>query len=936
MSIKINLQNIHISLLVKFIVGVSLATGIVYYLVFQYINFDYEKVAIGESKTSAQKIAQTYGLRIQAELNGIFHDMRALKQAYSIHNKIPLKNSRTFFDAALQKFAYENSKYISVWDSWEYRFINPNYTKPYGRVKTTFFRKGNYIFNVVDSVNFDGDVETSIYFKIKSNPAEFITEPYFYRLGDTDVLMTSLGCPIMINQQFAGLVGVDIAISDLAAIVDTIKPFEGAFAFLLSQEGTIITHPNRELIGKNFLKLDSVNAVQYNIKQRLNNSELVDYEHLSPTLRKRLYTVFVPFKLAETGQIWSLSISMPLTTIVENVEKHVSETRQTAMLGFVLLLIVTILISIRIIRPLSKTTKALSILAHGDIENVEKLYIHTGDEIESISNSVNKIILGLKQTYQFAEKIRKGDFEAHFTQLSNKDILGTSILEMRNSLVRADKEKQKRKLEEEQKIWISQGLNHFAVVLREDNDNLQKLSANIINNLVEYTHVHSGAIYLIEQSGNERFLQMYASCGFPKERLTQNIIYPNEGPVGRCMLEKETIFMDDVPKDFTAISSGLGRSLPKAILIVPLLVNEEVIGVLEIESLQPIEEHIIRFVETVATPISATISTVRINVKTAKLLHESQIQADELAQQEEEMRQNMEEMQATQEEAAKRESEYMRLIGALSSGVIYVEYDTVGNIIHVNDNLLQLFKLSKDQVVGKKIGSYEFNSREKTENRSKFWEKLANGEIISQEFYSKYLGEEYWLYETYIPIFDPNGEFIKAICIAFDISEEKRKEQKLQKLNAKLERVKMAAEKRKSEIAEDKGHKPHEKRTLEKALENNREFKYIRLNHLNKVYKGDVDKIQHILKVYIETIPKLVEEMRQLLVEQNWELFKSRTTSFKSKMTYLGLGEINNLLKQLEQLAVLEDPDANADPIFDNIIDIWEQTEEEINEILAL
>ncbi|HON18079.1 MAG TPA: PAS domain-containing protein [Salinivirgaceae bacterium] len=932
MIARFNLHSVRISLLFKFILGVSLATGIIYYLVVRYINFDYENVAISQSKETARKIAQTYGLKIQTELNGMFHDIRTLKNIYSIFGKVPQKQSRTIFDAAMQKMAYDNPTYLSVWDSWEYGVLNQNYTRGYGRIKTTFFRKGNYIFNVIDSVNFDGDDPASIYYRLKTNPSEFVTEPYFYRLADNQILMASLGCPIFINDKFAGLVGVDIAINDLASMVDTIKPFDEAIAFLLSKEGVIIAHPKRNLIGNNFFELDSLNSRKNNLQQRLNNFEEVEYEHQSPTLKKRLYTIFVPFKLGDTNTIWVLAISMPLNNIIENVETNIREARQTAMLGFILLLLVTIIIAIQIIRPLSKTTKTLNVLAQGDLGNVEKLYINSGDEIETISNSVNKVIQGLKQTYQFAEKIKKGDYNAPFTPLSPKDILGTSILEMRNSLVHADQEKQKRKKEEEQKIWINQGLNHFSVILREDNHDLHKLSANIINNLVNYTQTHSGAIYLTEKSGNQSYLQLYASCGLSKDRMEQTNIRPNEGPIGRCMLEKQTIFMDEIPKDFSYVKSGLGRALPRAILIVPLVVNEELLGVVELESLKPIEEYVVKFVETVATPISSTISTVRINVQTAKLLEESRLQSDELAQQEEEMRQNMEEMQATQEEASKREEEYLKIIESMTNALIYLEYDMSGTITYVNDRLLQVFQLTKDQVVGKKIGSYEFNSKEKTENRIRFWERLASGEVISQEFYSKYLGQDYWLYETYIPIFDQNGDPIKVINIAYDITEEKRKEQQLEKLKAKLERVKASAEKRKESAL----HHVDTQRTVEMLLEKSSQFKLIRLNHLNKVYKGDIDKIQHILKVYLEAIPSQIEEMRQLFFDRNWFLLKSRTTTFKSKMTYLGIEEMITLAKQIEQFAVMQDIEAKADVIFEEMIDIWENAESEIREILTI
>lgn len=107
--------------------------------------------------------------------------------------------------------------------------------------------------------------------------------------------------------------------------------------------------------------------------------------------------------------------------------------------------------------------------------------------------------------------------------------------------------------------------------------------------------------------------------------------------------------MTDIPNNYLNVTSGLGEANPRALLIVPLKINDEIYGVIELASFNPFEPFQIEFIENLAEVLPSTIATVKINIQTAKLLRETRIQAEKMLQQEEELRQNLEEMQATQE-----------------------------------------------------------------------------------------------------------------------------------------------------------------------------------------------------------------------------------------------------------------------------------------------
>ena len=245
--------------------------------------------------------------------------------------------------------------------------------------------------------------------------------------------------------------------------------------------------------------------------------------------------------------------------------------------------------------------------------------------------------------------------------LSEEDVLGHSLLDMRNELKKAAEEENRRKEEDEQRNWAAQGVAKFSDILRKNTDELDELSYNIISNLVKYTNSNQGGIYVINDNDRDHlFIEMKASYAYDRRKFITKHIEIGEGLVGRCYQEKEKIYLTEIPHDYMKITSGLGEDSPRALLIVPLIYNDVIYGLVEIASFNEYPSYVIEFIERIGESIAATISSSKSQMQTALLLEQSQQQAEEMSSQEEEMRQNMEELRATQEQSARREEELQR------------------------------------------------------------------------------------------------------------------------------------------------------------------------------------------------------------------------------------------------------------------------------------
>jgi HAMP domain-containing protein len=319
-------------------------------------------------------------------------------------------------------------------------------------------------------------------------------------------------------------------------------------------------------------------------------------------------------------------------------------------------LVLAFLTARSIVVPLIYIKRVLLSMSKGILP--DKTVKERADEIGEMSKALNELVSGLKALSGFALEIGRGNYNTAFKPLSEDDVLGNSLLRMRDDLKAATIEDTKRKLEDEQRNWATLGVAKFSDILRQDNDKLDVLSYNVISNLVKYLDANQGGIFLINDNDKSNiFIELVGCYAFNHKRHLQKQIHIGEGLVGRCILEKETIYLTDIPDNYVKITSGLGDANPRSLLLVPLAMNDEVFGVIEIASFKDIQPYQIEFVEKIAEIIASTLSAVKINMQTTILLEQSRIQAEELSAQEEEMRQNMEELRATQEQSSRKEQE---------------------------------------------------------------------------------------------------------------------------------------------------------------------------------------------------------------------------------------------------------------------------------------
>ncbi|MDX9696622.1 MAG: PAS domain S-box protein [Bacteroidales bacterium] len=302
-------------------------------------------------------------------------------------------------------------------------------------------------------------------------------------------------------------------------------------------------------------------------------------------------------------------------------------------------------ISSSLIKEIHQNNPILYIIDFSPIIIAIIIYLYT-QKRERDKEQFQKIIeqrdADINRNAIFAKQIGEGKYDVKYNVLDKNDVLGKSLLVMRDNLL-ANNQKEK------EENWISDGKDIIQNILRIRN-NINVLAYDVIVQLIKYIDVTQGAFYIYDEESDK--IINIATYAYNRRRYLNQEFKIGHGLIGQCAYERDIVYRTEIPADYATITSGiLGDKKPSSILIVPLITEEKLQGVMEFASIRDeFSETTIVFLKELGEIIARTLYNLKMNQKTEKLLHESQQMTEELKENEEELRQNAEEMRATQEE----------------------------------------------------------------------------------------------------------------------------------------------------------------------------------------------------------------------------------------------------------------------------------------------
>lgn len=239
----------------------------------------------------------------------------------------------------------------------------------------------------------DYDITTrSWYAEVMEKNDSIITDPY--QDSSTGELVASIVSPVFDTQSsIEGMVAIDLTVDKLNQMMGEHTLGENGFFILMTATGQIIFHPDSSFIGKNITE----DNLSDNLVTAIQNKQTGTYKY---SLNDEKCHGFLS-AVGNTG--WMVLSGLPEYEFYSSYYAMRTTIFIIFGVGILLMIIVLILISSGIVRPLKKLAKAAKQIADGDLD--VQLDNHSLDETGHVASAMHGTVIRLKDYIKYIDEI---------------------------------------------------------------------------------------------------------------------------------------------------------------------------------------------------------------------------------------------------------------------------------------------------------------------------------------------------------------------------------------------------------------------------------------------------------------------------------------------------------------------------------------------------
>jgi len=605
-----------------------LTTILIFVATLFYIISNTNKNAIEDSHKFVNATAQQYANAVKSELDYDIATCRSMADAFGGYADIEIEQRNKIYNNIMKNILADNPQFVSVWTSWEFNAIDPNFKEENGRVRYTYYREGSNLLYMDEILDVGEKNIGGIYYDLKHNPREVLTDAYYDSFENDvnhQILMASMAIPLIgEGGKFIGLAGADIELERFHTMIDNITPFKESYSIMVSSSGQIISHKDRSLINTSILDINLNLLKRSEFEAKLASHKAFSFSD-NIVGEDKLFVSFAPFNIGNSDETWYVVVIVPSDIMLEKANSTFSVSVIVGIIGIILLALLIWFISNSISIPLIKTTKILKQLSTGNVENLDTIKVKSHDELGEMASALETLSSSLKSNAKFAINIGTGNLSQKYKPLSENDVLGNALLDMRKNLVELRTTNDKNQ-------WMQTSIVRIGDLLQGEKT-INELGNQVLAALADILDFQIASIFF----NNNGDLELSSSYSYNVRKSNLNKFKFGEGLVGQAALEQKTLIYTDVPDDYISIKSGLGEITPNVIVVIPLIYQKEVIAVVEMGSSKEITQTKLDFLSQISENLAVGFNSINTRTEMKILLTRTQAQSEELRVQQEEL-----------------------------------------------------------------------------------------------------------------------------------------------------------------------------------------------------------------------------------------------------------------------------------------------------------
>jgi len=321
---------------------------------------------------------------------------------------------------------------------------------------------------------------------------------------------------------------------------------------------------------------------------------------------------------------------------------------------------------------------------------------------------------------------------------------------------------------------------------------LNSFSQDLLNNLVPKVNGLVGIIYIkhlkdknmssnghLNNDNDNADLSLVGTyaCSFDDMHKYKHI-NTGEGIIGQCAKTQKTTYISDIPDDSISVHSSIGEIKPTHIALLPILLEGEMLGVIEMGAIQPFSNAHKYLIDQLIKNIGIILKALLGRIETEKLLQFLNSQNQSLNE------------HASSLVEAKEQAEQAKF--ALDQHSLVSIADIEGNILYVNDKFIEVSGYAESELLGKKHSVLNSNNQPKA-----YWqtmhETVLAGKVWHDEVRNRAKdGTHYWVDTTIVPNYDSNKNVAGFTSIRTDITQQKAISDNLIQAKEQAEQAKFA------------------------------------------------------------------------------------------------------------------------------------------------